>query len=536
MAPARARRRASSTRSAHRSRPGTSAARDEIGRVIRSLTFLRAHAGDNPWAHPVEGLIVHIDLTGRAVLRVEDDGDVPVPTLERLRARDGRARARRRSSRSRSRSREGPSFSVDGSEVTWEDWRLRVGFNAREGLILHQLCGWRGPRRCCTGRRARDGGALRRHVAPPGSGSATSTPASTCSARTPTTCARLRLPRRDPLLPRVGRRRPRRAGRDPAGDLPARGGRRHPLEAHRPRRAAARCAAPAGWSSRRSPPSATTTTASSGTSTSTARSSSRPRRPASCSAAPAMPGQRAAARDRDRARPVRAGPPAPVLRAARRGGRRRAQQPARGRRRRRADGRTTRTATRSRGAARRCATEREAHAARPIRARGRVWEIRSADRVNRRRQADRVPARAARVGDADGPAGGDACTPARPSRPGTCGRRRSTPTSASPPVSYPNAHAGGAGLPAWTARRPRPRPTPTSCCGTCSGPTHVPRPEDWPIMPVDHSGFCSSPTASRPQPGARPARRRGGPVLPRDGCGARRGHGCCGGGECRCHH
>ncbi|KAG0651216.1 Copper amine oxidase 1 [Hyphodiscus hymeniophilus] len=34
---------------------------------------------------------------------------------------------------------EGPSFSTQGNLLTWEKWRLRVGFNYREGLTLHDI-------------------------------------------------------------------------------------------------------------------------------------------------------------------------------------------------------------------------------------------------------------------------------------------------------------------------------------------------------------------------------------------------------------
>ncbi|KAJ5943188.1 hypothetical protein N7516_003356 [Penicillium verrucosum] len=34
---------------------------------------------------------------------------------------------------------EGPSFSVDGNSVYWQKWRFRVGFNAREGLIIYNV-------------------------------------------------------------------------------------------------------------------------------------------------------------------------------------------------------------------------------------------------------------------------------------------------------------------------------------------------------------------------------------------------------------
>ncbi|EER26360.1 hypothetical protein D8B26_003276 [Coccidioides posadasii str. Silveira] len=34
---------------------------------------------------------------------------------------------------------EGPSFKTDGNLITWEKWRMRVGFNYREGLTLHDI-------------------------------------------------------------------------------------------------------------------------------------------------------------------------------------------------------------------------------------------------------------------------------------------------------------------------------------------------------------------------------------------------------------
>jgi primary-amine oxidase len=34
---------------------------------------------------------------------------------------------------------EGASFAVDGKEITWDKWSLRIGFNYREGLVLHNV-------------------------------------------------------------------------------------------------------------------------------------------------------------------------------------------------------------------------------------------------------------------------------------------------------------------------------------------------------------------------------------------------------------
>ena len=34
---------------------------------------------------------------------------------------------------------EGPSFSLDGNVLRWQNWSMRVGFNYREGLVLHRV-------------------------------------------------------------------------------------------------------------------------------------------------------------------------------------------------------------------------------------------------------------------------------------------------------------------------------------------------------------------------------------------------------------
>lgn len=34
---------------------------------------------------------------------------------------------------------EGPSFRIEGNHISWEKWTLRVGFNYREGLTLHDI-------------------------------------------------------------------------------------------------------------------------------------------------------------------------------------------------------------------------------------------------------------------------------------------------------------------------------------------------------------------------------------------------------------
>jgi primary-amine oxidase len=57
---------------------------------------------------------------------------------------------------------------------------------------------------------------------------------------------------------------------------------------------------------------------------------------------------------------------------------------------------------------------------------------------------------------------------------------------------YPNQHAGGAGLPTWTAAD-RPVVDTDIVLWHSFGVTHLPRPEDWPVMPVEYTGFSLVP-------------------------------------------
>ncbi|GAA4384198.1 primary-amine oxidase [Tsukamurella soli] len=120
--------------------PGYFGRPDEIGRrAIRSLTFLRDTPDDSPWAHPVEGLVVTIDLTFGEVLRVVDERIVDVPAEHGNYDAAAVGPARTSLKPIEITQPEGPSFTVDGSEVRWENWTLRVGFSMREGLVLNGI-------------------------------------------------------------------------------------------------------------------------------------------------------------------------------------------------------------------------------------------------------------------------------------------------------------------------------------------------------------------------------------------------------------
>ncbi|MEV0369676.1 primary-amine oxidase [Streptomyces sp. NPDC050636] len=108
-------------------------------RILRSLTFLRCDATDNPFAHPVGGLVADVDLTARRVIRLIDTGAVPVPAECGRYEAEFNGPARTDLKPLEISQPDGPSFTLDGPLLTWQNWQLRVDFNGREGLVLHQL-------------------------------------------------------------------------------------------------------------------------------------------------------------------------------------------------------------------------------------------------------------------------------------------------------------------------------------------------------------------------------------------------------------
>ena len=120
--------------------PGQFGHEDEAGkRILRSLSFLRDDITDSPWAHPVEGLIAHVDIIGKKVIKLIDTGVVPVPT-EQGNFDEAHVGPPRTTLKPLAITQpQGPSFSVEGSEVTWQNWQLRVSLDPREGLVLHTV-------------------------------------------------------------------------------------------------------------------------------------------------------------------------------------------------------------------------------------------------------------------------------------------------------------------------------------------------------------------------------------------------------------
>lgn len=94
---------------------------------------------DNYYAHPVENLLAVYDVASREVARVQDDGVVPIPEASGNYSPEDVGEVRDDLKPIEITQPEGTSFEVDGHEVRWQKWRFRIGFNPREGLVLHTV-------------------------------------------------------------------------------------------------------------------------------------------------------------------------------------------------------------------------------------------------------------------------------------------------------------------------------------------------------------------------------------------------------------
>ncbi|ANW67845.1 tyramine oxidase [Mycobacterium sp. djl-10] len=118
-------------------------------RIGWSDTWLRSAPGANPYATAVSGLHCVVDLNSMELLRVEDDdpfsaGGTPPVTMgeyvpkhipDRIKAGYEREPLKPLNITQP----DGPSFTLTGNLLRWQNWSLRVGFNHREGMTLHTL-------------------------------------------------------------------------------------------------------------------------------------------------------------------------------------------------------------------------------------------------------------------------------------------------------------------------------------------------------------------------------------------------------------
>ena len=108
-------------------------------RLLRATALVRDSAEDNPYAHPIENLVFVVDLIERRVVKLIDEGPIPIPR-ETGNYDVASVGAMRTDLRPVHISQpEGISFTIDGNRIRWQRWSLHASVHAVEGLVLHDV-------------------------------------------------------------------------------------------------------------------------------------------------------------------------------------------------------------------------------------------------------------------------------------------------------------------------------------------------------------------------------------------------------------
>ena len=108
-------------------------------RMVR-VTPYYAGAGENFYAHPVEGVAAFVNLTtGRIIDFIDIDRNAPVTHYNADLDPGSNAPLRPAPAPLLITQPDGPGFHVENNEVRWDKWRFRFALHPREGLVLYTV-------------------------------------------------------------------------------------------------------------------------------------------------------------------------------------------------------------------------------------------------------------------------------------------------------------------------------------------------------------------------------------------------------------
>lgn len=111
---------------------------DERGkRLFRAIAFYRGDA-KNPYARPIEGVVAYVDVNAKKILKLVDTDVVP---LGKPKDYDAKSVGKMRDAPAllQIAQPQGASYTITGNEIRWQKWRFRYAMHAREGLVLYTV-------------------------------------------------------------------------------------------------------------------------------------------------------------------------------------------------------------------------------------------------------------------------------------------------------------------------------------------------------------------------------------------------------------
>ncbi|HEY7445218.1 MAG TPA: primary-amine oxidase [Vicinamibacterales bacterium] len=116
--------------------PGYFATDEQRGKRIAHVQCSDSRGVRNTWPRGISGLTAVVDLNAKEVLRVVDEGNVPVPPTTADYDPASIGPARQVASPIRIDQPLGPGFRIDGHVVEWQKWRFHVRSDQRAGTVI----------------------------------------------------------------------------------------------------------------------------------------------------------------------------------------------------------------------------------------------------------------------------------------------------------------------------------------------------------------------------------------------------------------
>ncbi|MFF5112870.1 primary-amine oxidase [Streptosporangium sp. NPDC000509] len=108
-------------------------------RVCGAISYVRDFPTDNGYAHPIEGVVAFVDLVTGEVLDVRDYGVRPMNRACANYDAESNTPMRDDVKPLEITQPDGVGFTIDGNELTWQKWRFQVSLHPLEGLVIHGL-------------------------------------------------------------------------------------------------------------------------------------------------------------------------------------------------------------------------------------------------------------------------------------------------------------------------------------------------------------------------------------------------------------
>jgi len=107
-------------------------------RLLRGVSYYKDRA-DNYYGSPIEGVVALVNMNTGKVVDLIDSGAVPLPPPSQDFDEQSIGRQRVAPRPLIITRPEGDSFELNGNEVRWQNWRFRFSMHPREGLVLHTV-------------------------------------------------------------------------------------------------------------------------------------------------------------------------------------------------------------------------------------------------------------------------------------------------------------------------------------------------------------------------------------------------------------